>query len=235
MPVCDVSLSLIGLIAQFVDGKLERFVAKHSRGMHIVDDRHGFRPTGTEKWLKSGFLDHKKVMPLSILERQACYFMFSEPAAVCQNMFLASEAIGIGGWMHCGFLSREALEALGFRTVVPHVIAMLANPVGVDGVFQACCPPLFPSMDAAVDTVLASLSRQHSASAAASQSAGPVPYLISDAEHREGTVEISDEGIACTKAICSYIHETYGRFPGTADAMHLIVVHASPSFGYRLL
>jgi hypothetical protein len=142
MPVCDVSLSLIGLIAQFVDGKLERFVAKHSRGMHIVDDRHGFRPTGTEKWLKSGFLDHKKVMPLSILERQACYFMFSEPAAVCQNMFLASEAIGIGGWMHCGFLSREALEALGFRTVVPHVIAMLANPVGVDGVFQACCPPL---------------------------------------------------------------------------------------------
>jgi len=222
MPVCDVSLSLISLIAQFVDGSLERFVAKHGQGMHIVDDRHGFRPAGTERWLKSGFLDEEKVLPLSILERQACYFMLSEPAAICQNMFLATEALGIGGWMHCGFLSREVLEALGFRTVALHGAAMLANPVGLDGVFQAFCPPYYPSMDAAVDAVLAPVSRPNSASAAAPQSAGPVPYLISDAEHHAGIVEISDEGIACTKAICNYILETYGRFPGTVDAMHLM-------------
>jgi hypothetical protein len=48
MPVCDVSLSLIRLIAQFVDSKLERFVPKHRGAMNIVDDRHGFRPAGTE-------------------------------------------------------------------------------------------------------------------------------------------------------------------------------------------
>jgi hypothetical protein len=116
MPVCDVSFSLIGLIAQFVDRRLERFAARDGRGMHIVDDRHGFRPAGTEKWLKSGFLDESAVVPLSHLERQACYFMFSEPAVICQNMFLATEALGIGGWMHCGFLSRDVFEALGFTT-----------------------------------------------------------------------------------------------------------------------
>jgi len=49
-----------------------------------------------------------------------------------------------------------------------------------------------------------------------------VPYLISDAEHCDGAVAISEEGIACTKAVCNYIHETYGRFPGNVDAMHLM-------------
>ncbi|HML12347.1 MAG TPA: hypothetical protein VK456_03520, partial [Xanthobacteraceae bacterium] len=36
------------------------------------------------------------------------------------------------------------------------------------------------------------------------------------------TVAVSDEGVACTKAVCNYIHETYGRFPGSLDAMHLM-------------
>jgi len=44
MPVCDVSSSLIGLIAQFVDQRLERFAAKNGPGANIVDDRYGFRP-----------------------------------------------------------------------------------------------------------------------------------------------------------------------------------------------
>jgi hypothetical protein len=218
MPVCDVSYSLIALIAQFVDAKLERFAAKDGRGMHIVDDRHGFRPAGTERWVESGFLDENDVLPLSQLERQACYFMFSEPAAICQNMFLATEALGIGGWMHCGFLSREVLAALGFTMVVPDDTPILANPVGLDGILQAYCPPYFANMDAAVDAVLAPLGKN-------AQAANPAPasaYRMSDAEHRRGTVSISDEGIACTKAICNYIHETYGRFPGSLDAMHLM-------------
>ena len=84
-------------------------------GFNIVDDRHGFRPAGTERWLKSGFLDAERVLPLSILERQACYYVFSEPAAICQNMFLATEALGLGGWKHCGFLSLEIFERMGFR------------------------------------------------------------------------------------------------------------------------
>ena len=45
---------------------------------------------------------------------------------------------------------------------------------------------------------------------------------MSDAEHRGGTVEISEDGIACTKAICNYVYDTSGRFPGSLDAMHLM-------------
>lgn len=221
MPVCDVSQSLIALTAQFVDRRLGRFAGQDG-GMNIVDDRHGFRPAGTETWLRSGFLDREKVLPLSVLERQACYFMFSEPAAICQNMFLATEALGVGGWMHCGFLSLEILETLGFRTVGPPGKPMLANPIGLDGVFQASCPPYHASMDEAVDAVLDPMSGQHAGVDDVPPAAGSAPYRMSEAEHHRGTVAISDEGIACTKAICTYIHETYGRFPGGVDAMHLM-------------
>ena len=56
LPVGDVSASLISLIAQFVDPALRRY-APAGGGMNIVDDRHGYRPAGTERWSKDGFLD----------------------------------------------------------------------------------------------------------------------------------------------------------------------------------
>ena len=72
-------------------------------------------------------------------------------------------------------------------------------------------------MDAAVDAVLAAQSRDR-------KETGPVPHRMSEAQHRAGTVRLSAEGLACTKAICNYIHDAYGRFPGGIDAMHLMWV-----------
>ncbi|MGO8915547.1 MAG: hypothetical protein ACLQJR_06535 [Stellaceae bacterium] len=214
MPVCDVSLALISLILSLVDGEGGRYVRGHGGGMSVVDDRHGCRPAGTERWLDSGYLDKGKVLPLSILERQACYFMFSEPAVICHNIFLATEALGVGGWMHCGFLSLEVMQALGFRMVDPVGAPAFANPVGVDGVFEGYCPPYFASMDAAVDAAVVALGRGATA---------PAPYTMPEAEHRGAIAErISDTGLACTKAICRYIHQTYGRFPAGVDTMHLM-------------
>ena len=220
LPICDVTFSLIGLIAQFVDPRLERFAAANGHGVNIVDDRFGFRPAGTEAWVKSGFRDQDSTLALSHLERQACYFMFSEPAAICQNMLLTTEAIGLGGWMHCGILSQEIFEALGFTIVAPKEKPGLPNPVGLDRVFQAYCPPYFDSMDAAVDAVLSALLQEPPAPETTDGS--PVPYRISRGDHRNAAVAVSEEGIACTKAVCNYIHQTYGRFPGTVDAMHLM-------------
>jgi len=216
MPVCDISASLISLIAQFVDPALRRY-APEGRGMNIVDDRHGCRPAGTERWLKSGFLDSEHMLPLSRVERQACYYVFSEPATICQNMSLATEALGLGGWKHCGFLSLEILEHMGFRIVASSGAAKFGNPVGLDDVFEASCPPYHASMDAAVDAVFAPTSGD-------SNAVRPVPYRMSDAEHRAGAPGVSEEGLACTKAICNYIVDTYGCFPGNTDAMHLMWV-----------
>jgi len=198
MPVVDLSLALIGLVSGLVDGEQGRYVRGHGGGMNIVDDRHGGRPAGTEPWLATGLIDPVKVLPLSVLERQAAYFMVSEPAAICQNIFLATEALGLGGWMHCGFLSLRMLEALGFRLVERGAPPGWPNPVGLDGVFEGYCPPYFSTMDAAVDAALTRVSR--------------VPPVV----------EISDAGLACTKAVCTYIYETFGRFPATVDTMHLM-------------
>jgi hypothetical protein len=214
LPICDVSASLISLIAQFVDPALRRY-ASADGGVNIVDDRRGFRAAGTERWLARGFLDAARILPLSVLERQACYYVFSEPAAICQNMFLATEALGLGGWKHCGFLSLEILERMGFRIVAPEGVAAFGNPVGLDGVFEASCPPYHPTMDAAVDAVFSRT--PHEATA-------PVPHRMSGEEHRAGTIRVSAEGLACTKAVCNYIYDTYGRFPGGTDAMHLMWV-----------
>jgi hypothetical protein len=214
LPVCDVSASLISLIAQFVDPALRKY-ASASGGMNIVDDRHGFRPAGTERWLKGGFLNTEQVLPLSVLERQACYYVFSEPAAICQNIFLATEALGLGGWKHCGFLSLEIFEHMGFRIMAADGGLGFGNPIGLDGVFEASCPPYYPTTDAAVDAVFSRTPREATAA---------VPHRMSNDEHRAGTVRVSAEGLACTKAVCSYIYDTYGRFPGTTDAMHLMWV-----------
>ncbi len=32
--------------------------------------------------MQSGFLDKEKILPLSLLEREACYFIFNEPAVI---------------------------------------------------------------------------------------------------------------------------------------------------------
>jgi len=215
MPVCDVSFALISLILHLVDGEAGRYVHGHGGGMNIIDDRRGGCPAGTEPWLASGLIDREKLLPLSILERQACYFMFGEPAVICHNIFLATEAMGLGGWMHCGFLSLEVMQALGFRMVGAADQQAYANPVGLDGVLEGFCPPYFPNMDAAVDAALVRISHGR-----ASESQ---PYTMPQAEYRDAIPRApSDAGLACTKAVCRYIHETYGRFPASVDTMHLM-------------
>jgi hypothetical protein len=129
-------------------------------------------------------------------------------------MLLATEALGLGGWKHCGFLSVEILQRLGFRIATPG-LAAFGNPIGLDGVFEASCPPYYASMDAAVESVLAPQSPKENP-------ATVLPHLMCEAEHRVGTGTISDEGLACTKAICNYVFDSYGRFPAGTDAMHLM-------------
>lgn len=220
MPVTDVSMALIALVLSLVDGEGGRFVRGQGGGFNIIDDRQGGRPAGTTPWIARGLIDAAKPLPLSILERQACYFMFSEPAVMCQNMFLATEAMGIGGWMHCGFLSLEVMRALGFRMMENASdfgpTGAYPNPVGCDGLLEGFCPPYYPDMDAAVDAALASLRSDRAAAALQ-------PYTMAEEAYRAAILDVpGDAGIACAKSVCRYIYETYGRFPASVDTMHLM-------------
>src|SRR5262249_16010354 len=84
-------------------------------------------------------------------------------------------------------------------------------------------------MDAAVDAGLARISRGRASELQ--------PYTMLQSEYRAAIPRApSDAGLACTKAVCSYIHETYGRFPASVDTMHLICFmhahHLDPDY-YR--
>src|SRR5258708_40067696 len=101
--VWDVSWTLISLILNWVEGGAGRYAGGQGGGMNIIDDRRGGCPAGTEAYLARGLIDRAKVLPLSILERQACYFMFSEQAVICHKIFLAPEAMGLRGRTAFGF------------------------------------------------------------------------------------------------------------------------------------
>src|SRR5260370_15108813 len=70
-------------------------------------------------------------------------------------------------------------------------------------------------MDAAVDAAMPRI-----AGAGAGESEH---YTMPQSEYRDGIPPARrDAGLACTKAVCRYIHETYGRFPASVDTMHLM-------------
>lgn len=224
MPVIDTSKDLIKIILNLSDSKAGRY-AKDG-GYFIVDDRNGMRPCGNQKWVESGLLNRNKVMTLSRLEALLAAGMQAEGSFMGQLLHLAAQAIGVGGWLFGGFSSTVVLggtpvtKGLGFRFVTakndPFPI-----PVGIPGEFEGYCPPFFPSMDEAVDAALSGVTMTMDQWEAKGMFK---PQKADNASFDLATPQASPEGIACTKDICRYIHETYGKFPGTTDTMQLLIM-----------
>ena len=91
------------------------------------------------------------------IEQRVLSMQVVEQAFICQNINLALQAMGLGGWTYTGYIARYALggmdvPGLGFRFAEakrgPSV------PVGRDGVFEAFVPPYHDDMGAAVDAFL---------------------------------------------------------------------------------
>ncbi|MGI9408697.1 MAG: hypothetical protein ACR2OV_01400 [Hyphomicrobiaceae bacterium] len=222
MPVIDVTKDLIKLILNFCDSKAGRFSGEGG-GYFIVDDRNGMRPCGNQKWVESGFLNKKKVMPLSRLEKILSDGMLSEGAFMSQLIALAMQAIGIGGWVYGGFSSYVVLggtptcKGLGFRFIQSKA-EPFPVPVGREGVFEAFCPPFYPDMSAAVEAAIAGATMTMDEW----ESKGMLkPQLAPNSEFDAATVQASPEGVQCVKDICTYIHDTFGKFPGTVDPIQM--------------
>ncbi|WP_205528462.1 hypothetical protein [Desertimonas flava] len=155
-----------------------------------------------------------------------------------QTLLLTGEALGLGGWIHSCPLPPYVMQrdesagllGLGFREHGPKLSrwrrwpptpASQPNYVGIDGVLQGLCPPYVSSMDEAVDMVLEEKYGNGGAYADAEvfatryrDRADAEAYLRLQAPHPR-------EAVAYTKEICSYIYDTYGRFPAHTDAWNL--------------
>lgn len=219
-----------------INGLLE-FLNEDSR-LFFVDDRATYRPAGLRRFSgrRGGHLEDDlrlgRVVPIEAAERVVSEIVTVELGMMLQNLGLACEALGIGGFANFAMVDGGWLETLGFRTVsmpasrflrvpLPVRAALrlkrqdvpIRYPIGleVDGetILRCYAPPYFPSMRTAVEAVV---ERKFGANGIyrgrTTQSVWRDPAGVSD-----GIAGISEPAIEATVAFCEYVFDRYGRFP----------------------
>jgi len=214
MPVTDISEEFLNLIMLLTE--YEQF---------IIDDVHGNRPAGNERWLKEGIIKEENLMPLSQLEKMAMAATCFEGAFIGQNIMLTLQAMGLGGWLFGGFTPLIVLggtpvaKGLGFHFVQGKDSLGMPSPVGIDGLFEGLCPP-YHTMDEAVDIIVSKKWGKQGCFTAPEQQT-----LYTNERQVLGAVSHATEKvIQCTKDVANYVVETFGKFPATVDAMQLLVM-----------
>ncbi len=220
MPISDVTWEYINALMLFMD-------APHS--FYIYDDLNG-NAEPLKKWADAGHLDRNRPVALSYYERTMTMVIPGvEQALMLENMYLALQGMGLGGWIFNSSLTNVVFAIMGFRLAMPTKTGPLAPPewftpppgaplgfpVGLDGLFEAYCPPYFPDMNAAVQAVW---DAKWGADGIYKPEGGAAAYKDRQVLDR-AVPKTADWCLDATKALCTYIWETYGRFPATLDPM----------------
>ncbi|MDR7418669.1 MAG: hypothetical protein QN178_07135 [Armatimonadota bacterium] len=205
MPVGDASEECLGFLALMI---------RH--GIMVVDQETG-QPAGhLEPFVRSGLLDGAKRLPLADLLADVHESVCLELAFMGHNIVLMLQAMGLGGLYFNGMDGLSALGAhagdgiagLGFRFVEDDRWAA-PNPVGLEGVYEALCPPNYPDMHAAV---AAFVDRKFGPRGAYDRET-PGPWRESAGVKRT-VAPYSTEFVDCLSEVAQYIHGKYGKFPG---------------------
>jgi len=137
----------------------------------------------------------------------------AELATCCYAGVLVLQAMGLGGWMSDGIDRFTMLGAsgdsdvpgLGFRYDEDERWST-PNPTGLEGVFEAFCPPHYPNMRAAVEAL-------------AQRKFGPggphneeTPGAWNDSAAIRGSAQpFSDEFKQCVSLQAQYVFDTFGK------------------------
>ena len=220
LPVSSMTLEYINLLFIYFSPEY-RFC--------LVDEQAGYAPAGLQKWVDTGRLDPARTMGLVEIEQRVLSMQVVEQAFICQNMNFALQCLGLGGWTYTGYIARFVLGGMD----VPGLGFTFADakrgpsvPVGRDGVFQAFVPPYHANMADAVDAYLETKWSQYAPDK-------PKAYLEPDRVVSQ--IQRPDaETIQIVKDYCTYVHETYGRFPAHIDPMYQRLCcqaqHVDPDF-----
>jgi hypothetical protein len=229
LPVNDLTF-------MYVNGLLELF--NEFTGAYALDERNGFRPAGLSGFARSrgGHLDddpaHGRVVTVRQIEQFVTEFVTVEQGMVLQNLGLACQALGLGGFPNFANHEFAWLQALGFRMEqmpasrylgasklvslgmkllkrnfeVPYAVGL---EKGTEVLLKGFCPPYYPSMTAAVRAVAeakfgpSGIFRDHLAGNA---------WADGNQITRQ-IAPLSEATIAATTAYCEYLWARYGRFP----------------------
>lgn len=241
-----IFLPVVDLSYQYINALMYLLTQPDKARPVIVDDRNFYQPAGVKKWIKNGFLNPDIKIPLGVLDQMRTQI---EADLLIQNLFLVTEALGLGGWIHAAISPPVLMgdpkfrdtygNMLGFDYISPkwrfmdlfrwHTLPIAqmkhvrAHAVGLrhhgEYLIKAKCPPNYPDMSAAMDEVIAN-------------KFGPNGiYKNSDLFSRiykgdfgkkylEEAAEYEEDVINCALDICTYIHDTHGRFPAHCEAIH---------------
>ncbi|MEW5873700.1 MAG: hypothetical protein AB1752_00785 [Candidatus Zixiibacteriota bacterium] len=215
-PVADLAQHLIGILCFLVQN-----------GYCIYDDIHNEKIPGLEKF--KALVNVESPYPLSFMERYAITEATAEIATACYAGMLTLQAMGLGGWMFDGIDPFTALGAsgnpdvpgLGFRFDTDERWA-LPNLTGREGVFEAHCPPHFPDMRAAVESV----HRRKYGPGGPFNAETPGPWK--ETPKVRGAAQVhSEEFRECVAVMAQYVFDKFGKFPGTMPSVfHLMYLQA---------
>ena len=212
MPVGDASEECLGIMALMI---------RH--GAMVVDHETGEPAGNLEPFVRSGLLDREKQLPLSELQSLAHDWTCLELAFMGHNIALMLQAMGLGGLYFTGLdglsvlgaNARDGVAGLGFR-FVDDERWVTSNPVGLEGVYEALCPPNYPDMHAAVE---AFVERKFGSDGAyAPNASGP---WRESARVKRSVVPYSREFVDCMSEVARYIYDKYGKFPGIRSTIML--------------
>lgn len=216
MPISDATWEYINVLMLLMD---------EPNSYYLYDDLNG-NAEPLKEWADKGYLDKTRAYPLSQLESNMRMITSgTEQAFMLQNMYLVLQAMGLGGWIFTSSVGQYVMAAMGFRFEASEVQGPVKplNPgpvmscVGLDGFFQAYCPPYYPDMGAAVQAVW---DAKWGKAGIYKEEGGPV--ALKDRQSLDKLVtKTPDWCLEASKAFADYVYRTYGKFPAVIDPMEM--------------
>jgi hypothetical protein len=209
-------------VADLAQHALAIFCFLVQNGISVYDDINDRRIPGIEEF--GDLVDLEEPMPLTFFDQYTISEAVAELATSCYAGVLMLQAMGLGGWMFDGIDRFTVLGAsgdpevpgLGFRYDADERWP-LPNPTGLEGVFEAYCPPHYRDMAAAVD---AFAERKFGAGGPYNRE---TPGAWSDSPGVRGSAQVHDERFkACITIQAQYIFDTFGKFPATVSSLMIL-------------
>ena len=220
-PGTTVFIPIIDRSEEYINFLLAIFEVE-GYGYKMFDDMKG-QSAGLQHWIDAGKLKGPQV-PLASFENSLMLSDLAPAYLILENIHLVAEAMGLGSVMFGGYTGQIMLgitpmsKGLGFRAQIGK--DGRPNPVGLDKIYEAYCPPYYKDMNEAVDAFVEKKfgrGGSHTAEYKGVTSFRDWKTIQSDFNIPSKT------SIDQVKSICTYVYETYGRFPATTDTKLLPV------------